>query len=108
MTTLDTLAYKLAQATEELYAGCPTDAMRTLTKVCKTKWDTNIEPKGLHVSCSLDKLPERTRAELTLRFIELAQRDLELYRLDGVKSNLALAVQCTKDQIRHEQLEFWK
>lgn len=47
MTTLDTLAEKLAQATEDLYAGCPTDAMRTLTKVCKTKWDTDIELKGL-------------------------------------------------------------
>jgi len=60
------------------------------------------------MSCSLDTLPERTRTELTLRFIELAQRDLELYRLDGVKRNLTLAVQCSKGQIRCEQLEFWK
>lgn len=100
MTTLDTLAEKLAQATEELYAGCPTDAMRTLTKVCKTL-------KGLDVSCRL-VMPERTRAELTLRFIELAQRDLQLFQLKSAETNLKEAARLAAHTVRLEKVEPWK
>ena len=100
MTTLDTLAEKLAQATEELYAGCPTDAMRTLTKVCK-------KLKGLDVSCRL-VMPERTRAELTLRFIELAQRDLQLFQLKSAETNLKEAARLAAHTVRLEKVEPWK
>lgn len=100
MTTLDTLAEKLAQATEELYAGCPTDAMRTLTKVCKTL-------KGLDVSCRL-VMPERTRAELTLRFIELAQRDLQLFQLKSAETNLKEAARLAAHTVKLENVEPWK
>lgn len=107
MTTLDTLAEKLAQATEELYAGCPTDAMRTLTKVCKTKWDTDIELKGIDVSCKL-VIPERTRAELTLRFIELAQSSMEKFQLDDAKKHLKDAARLATHTVKLEKLEPWK
>lgn len=107
MTTLDAIAEKLAQATEELYAGCPTDAMRTLTKVCKTKLDTDIELKGLDVSCRL-VMPERTRAELTLRFIELAQRDLQLFQLKSAETNLKEAARLAAHTVKLENVEPWK
>ena len=107
MTTLDTLAEKLAQATEELYAGCPTDAMRTLTKVCKTKRDTVIELKGIDVSCKL-VMPERTRAELTLRFIELAQRDIRLFQLNSAELHLKEAARLATHTVKLEKLEPWK
>jgi len=99
MTTLDTLAEKLAQATEELYAGCPTDAMRTLTKVCKLK--------GIDVSCKL-VIPERTRAELTLRFIELAQSSMEKFQLDDAKKHLKDAARLATHTVKLEKLEPWK
>ena len=107
MTTLDAIAEKLVQATEELSAGCPTDAMRTLTKVCKTKLDTDIELKGLDVSCRL-VMPERTRAELTLRFIELAQRDLQLFQLKSAETNLKEASRLAAHTVRLEKVEPWK
>ena len=107
MTTLDAIAEELAQATEELSAGCPTDAMRTLTKVCKTKWDTDIELKGLDVSCRL-VMPERTRAELTLRFIELAQRDLQLFQLKSAETNLKEAARLASHTVKLEKVEPWK
>lgn len=100
MNQLDVIAERIAQAVDEIGSGSPTDAMRTLTGVCKTKWDTNIELKGIHVSC--------TRAELTLRFIELAQRDMQLFQLPSAQRNLAEAARLAKRSVALEKVEPWK
>lgn len=59
------------------------------------------------MSCRL-VMPERTRAELTLRFIELAQRDLQLFQLKSAETNLKEAARLASHTVRLEKVEPWK
>ena len=88
---------RIAEALEEVCAGSQTDALRTLQK-------------GRHeMSCILyGMIPPRTEVELTMRFIELAQRAIELYQLDDAKKNLQEAHRLARRTVALERVEAWK
>lgn len=60
------------------------------------------------MSSGLDVIPDRTRAELTLRFIELAQRDIQIFQIQSAQRNLQEAHRLATRTVALERVEPWK